>query len=392
MLSRSAKRAEPSPRGRLTPDRPAEREQYIRRSGREPAGPRRSPGSRGHRLPRQEPPPAPAAPQPLQAGRHVPHHERHPLHVGRLLLVGAHLAPVRAGGRPPPPPSPPPPPPPAAAPGAGGGTLGAPDAGAGVGRHGGPRRRRRLLCAGPRSAHGGDGPHAPRGAGHGPRARAAGPHGLRERRGRRPARPGGVRRALQAAPHQAGGDPGRRGLGAGQPEDPGRGLAQPEHHLPLRVADAVAQQHDRPQAHPAGLAGGGREVAPREAGQARALQRRREEAQADLHRRPREALARGLLRAAAAAVLREDRRHRREARPQEERGARLVLQPAPEAEAHEVLRGHLSAARRCGSAGRREEERGRRPPGRSRRYRGFASGRGLPAGAARDVSKVFSFR
>uniref|UniRef100_A0A8B9DPU6 POU domain protein n=1 Tax=Anser cygnoides TaxID=8845 RepID=A0A8B9DPU6_ANSCY len=56
-------------------------EQYIRRSGREPAGPRRSPGSRGHRLPEQEPPPPPAAPQPLQAGRHVPHHEHHPLDV-----------------------------------------------------------------------------------------------------------------------------------------------------------------------------------------------------------------------------------------------------------------------------------------------------------------------
>ncbi|CAN0078227.1 unnamed protein product, partial [Bubo scandiacus] len=36
-------------------------------------------------------------------------------------------------------------------------------------------------------------------------------------------------------------------------------------------------------------------------------------------------------------LLREDRRHRREAGPQEERGPRLVLQPAPEAEAHEVL-------------------------------------------------------
>ena len=49
-----------------------------------------------------------------------------------------------------------------------------------------------------------------------------------------------------------------------------------------------------------------------------------------------------------------DRRNRREAGPEEERGARVVLQPAPEAEAHEVRRagqhGNAVRKRRLGAA------------------------------------------
>ena len=56
----------------------------------------------------------------------------------------------------------------------------------------------------------------------------------------------------------------------------------------------------------------------------------------DLYRRAREALAGGILRRAAAAQRGEDRSHRREARPQEERGPGLVLQPAAEAEEDEI--------------------------------------------------------
>ncbi|CAM9487030.1 unnamed protein product, partial [Bubo scandiacus] len=177
----------------------------------------------------------------------------------------------------------------------------------------------------------------------GPLAVAVGPPGGAAAAARRPgarggpAGAGGVRRAVQAAAGAAGGDPGRRGGGSGGAEAAGGGFAEPEHDLSLRVADAVAQQHDGAAAGAPGLAGGGRGRAPRPRRRPRAAGGRRAQAQADLDRRPREALAGGLLRPPAPALLREDRRHRREAGPQEERGARLVLQPAPEAEAHEVL-------------------------------------------------------
>jgi hypothetical protein len=60
----------------------------------------------------------------------------------------------------------------------------------------------------------------------------------------------------------------------------------------------------------------------------------------------------------AAAVWGEDCGDRREAGPEEERGARVVLQPAAEAEAHEVRRAALTARRRrrvgcCGGGGQR---------------------------------------
>lgn len=93
--------------------------------------------------------------------------------------------------------------------------------------------------------------------------------------------------------------------------------------------------------------------------------RRREEAEADLHRRAREAQPRSVLRGAATALRREDSRHRGEARPQEERSAGVVLQPAAETEAHEVRGAALTGGRRRGSAVPRRRVRllspGRRP-------------------------------
>lgn len=162
---------------------------------------------------------------------------------------------------------------------------------------------------------------------------------------------GGVCGAVQTAPDQAGGDAGRRGQGVGEPEAAGRGCAVPVHHLPLRVADAVTQQHDRAQAHPAGLAGRGGGASQEQAsrpGRAVRAACGGEEAQEDVHRGAGEAFPRGLLRRATAALGREDRRHRREARPQEECGACLVLQPAPEAEAYEVRGATLTGDRRGG--------------------------------------------
>ena len=66
----------------------------------------------------------------------------------------------------------------------------------------------------------------------------------------------------------------------------------------VRVADAVAQQHDRAQADPARVARGGRGAGAQQATRSRGAVRPalvREEAQAHLHRRAREAIARGLL-------------------------------------------------------------------------------------------------
>jgi len=90
------------------------------------------------------------------------------------------------------------------------------------------------------------------------------------------------------------------------------------------------------------VAGGGRGAGAGRPHAHRPLRRRRQrrgpEAEADVNRDAGEALAGGVLRHPAAAVRREDRPDRREARPEEERGARLVLQPATEAKANEIRR------------------------------------------------------
>lgn len=157
--------------------------------------------------------------------------------------------------------------------------------------------------------------------------------------GHGPAGAGGVRGALQAAADQAGRDASGRGQGAGQPETAGCRRAVPEHHMPVRVADAVAQQHDRAEAHTAGVAGGsggaGEEQAPGP-GRAQRVAGRREEAEAHFHSGARETVAGGVLRGAAEAVGREDRGHCGETRPEEERGPGVVLQPEAKAKAHEV--------------------------------------------------------
>lgn len=192
-------------------------------------------------------------------------------------------------------------------------------------------------------------PGPPRGPPQRPPGRPPPGHGG-SRRGRRRGRPpprrrhgpqgaGGVRRTLQAAEDQAGGDAGGRGEGVGQPEAARRRGAVAEHDLPLRESDAVAQQHDRPQANTASVAGGGGGPGEEQAPRPRRPQRPAgggEEAEAHVDSGAREAQPGGLFRRAAAALGGEDRRHRREAGPEEERGARLVLQPAAETEAHEV--------------------------------------------------------
>ncbi len=88
---------------------------------------------------------------------------------------------------------------------------------------------------------------------------------------------------------------------------PGRGLPEPKYHLSLRVSNFVAQQHDRAQTHPPGVAGGGRGRSARENEQTRHFQWKREEAQADLHSGPGEALSGGVLHGAAPAVVGENR-------------------------------------------------------------------------------------
>lgn len=174
-----------------------------------------------------------------------------------------------------------------------------------------------------------------------------GRHDRRERRHRTPTPghghwppgTGGVRGALQAAADQAGGNAGGRGQSARKPQAArGRG-AVPEHHMSVRVAHAVAQQHDRPEAHSAGVAGGGwgagQEQAPRP-GRAERAAGRREKTEAHVDRRAGKTVAGGVLRRAAAAVRREDRGHCGEAGPEEERGPSVVLQSETKTEAHEV--------------------------------------------------------
>lgn len=134
-------------------------------------------------------------------------------------------------------------------------------------------------------------------------------------------------------------DAGGRGQGARQPEAAGRRRPLPVDDLPLRVPHPLAQQHDRPETDPPGVARGGRgpgeEQAPRP-GRAQRVARRGEEAQEDVDRRAGEEEPGGVLRGAAEAVGGEDSRDRGEAGPQEERGEGVVLQPAAEAEEDEV--------------------------------------------------------
>jgi hypothetical protein len=185
-----------------------------------------------------------------------------------------------------------------------------------------PRRPPR--CAPPRDGRGGGG---------GSRRRT--PPGRRHR----PPRAGGLRRAVQAATDKAGGDAGGRGQGPCQSEVARRGGALAVDDMPVRVAHALPQQHDRAQAHPAGLVGGGRGAGQEQAAGPRRPERapgRREEAQADVDSRPREEESGGVLCGAAEAVGREDRRDRGETRPEEERGEGLVLQSEAEAEENEV--------------------------------------------------------
>lgn len=109
--------------------------------------------------------------------------------------------------------------------------------------------------------------------------------------------------------------------------------------MPVRIAYTVAQQHDRAQAHTTGVVGGGggasEEQAPRP-GRSQRATGRREEAEAHVDRGPGKTVAGGVLCRTTAAVGREDRGDRGEARPEKERGSRVVLQPEAKTEAHEV--------------------------------------------------------
>lgn len=107
----------------------------------------------------------------------------------------------------------------------------------------------------------------------------------------------------------------------------------------VRIVDVVAQQHDRVETDPARLAGRGGSADEEQAPGSRSSVRpssRREEAEEDVDSRSGEAILRGLFRRPAASVWREDRRHRRETRLEKERRPRLVLQPTPKTEAHEI--------------------------------------------------------
>lgn len=115
--------------------------------------------------------------------------------------------------------------------------------------------------------------------------------------------------------------------------------------MPVRVADTVAQQHDRPEAHTSGLAGGGGSAGEKQTagpGRAERAAGRREEAEAHVDRGARETVPGGVLRRAAETVGREDRGHRGETRSKEERGQGVVLQSAAKTETHEVRRPALT--------------------------------------------------
>uniref|UniRef100_A0AAQ4P0R2 POU class 4 homeobox 3 n=1 Tax=Gasterosteus aculeatus aculeatus TaxID=481459 RepID=A0AAQ4P0R2_GASAC len=162
---------------------------------------------------------------------------------------------------------------------------------------------------------------------HGPPSLAvrARRYGMRQRRGVGSQGAGSLCRAVQAEEDQARGDAGRRRVGTGQPQDPRRGLLEPEHHLQVRVPHVVPQQHDSAQAGSPGLAGGGGGCVPGEEHQAGPFQREREEKEAHLDRRAGEALVGGVLCYPAAALLGKNCRHRRKTGPEKECGPSLVL-------------------------------------------------------------------
>jgi len=58
---------------------------------------------------------------------------------------------------------------------------------------------------------------------------------------------------------------GGRGQSPGQSQVTWRRSAVAEHDLSIREPDPVAQQHDRPEAHPAGVARGGRGAGEKQA-------------------------------------------------------------------------------------------------------------------------------
>lgn len=68
-------------------------------------------------------------------------------------------------------------------------------------------------------------------------------------------------------------DAGRRGQGPGQSQVTWRRRTVAEYDLSVREPDAVAQQHDRLKAHPAGVARGGRGAGEKQATRPRCAQR-----------------------------------------------------------------------------------------------------------------------
>lgn len=165
------------------------------------------------------------------------------------------------------------------------------------------------------------------------------------RHGHRPAGTRSVRGTFQAAADQAGRDASGRRQGARQPQAAGRRRPVPEHHLPIRVANAVPQQHDRPEANTASVAGRGggpgEEQAPG-SGRAQRAAGRREETEAHFNRGARKTVTGSVLRGAAEAVGREDSGHCGKARLEKERCPRVVLQPEAKAKTHEVRRPTLT--------------------------------------------------
>ena len=86
------------------------------------------------------------------------------------------------------------------------------------------------------------------------------------------------------------------------------------------------------------MAAGGGETSSRQQDGGRRVQRsQRQETEAHVDSGAREALPGGVLRHPATSFRREDRADRREVGPQEERCTRVVLQPATETKADEVL-------------------------------------------------------
>lgn len=286
---------------------------------------------------------------PVQARRHLPHHDHHDQHdVHPDLIVRAPAPPVGAHV------SPPSGAPPAGA-GPGGRPAGPPNTGHLPGRHAGLRRLLHGLAHRPRRPHVGHQPHAasPPPTGHEHASARSGlsrlPGGRRRRSGARSAGAGVVRWAVQTKADQTRGNAGGRGRGPGQPQDPRGRMSEPEYHLQVRVPDAVSQQHGGPETHPGGLAGWSGAGAEREDVQTGDLQRGRQETETHFHRGPGEALPGGLLRRAAEALVGEDRSHSGEAGPEKKRGPSLVLQSEAKAETNEVFCHALRAAGSCGS-------------------------------------------